>query len=88
MNFARPITAARLADKLRACELPILRSEEGDEGQDGAVYLTEKISVQVPTYGGLPCVVLESDAGDEWTHMTDRTTLADLVKDCRKALES
>ena len=83
------MTAREIAAAIRAACLPVLRVEAADEDVDASVFVTPKIYVQIPTFGGHPNVVREgADAqGVYWFNYPERATVDELVKDLRVAVE-
>lgn len=77
----------RLAARVRAAGFPVLRVAYGDDQEDGEIDITPTVSLQVPTFGGPPGVVVQSGEGDDlrWTFYPPRRRFADLVFDLKRA---
>lgn len=87
------MNAARYATVLRSHEINVLRTAEGDEDQDGAVYITESVHVQIPTSGSRVEVCFETDAGTDehafnFLGQRKSTEYLKVVADIHKALAS
>lgn len=73
-------TATALADLLIARGYPVIDVEVGDDAADGAVYLSSRVHIQVPSFGGAPGVV-EITASDTFVFHPTRTSLEALCAD-------
>ena len=82
------MNATNIAKTLKTKGLNPLRVENGSEDADGAIYLTEKVSVQVPTFGKTLGVVVEGADGKTFDFYPLRTVeqLDLLVNDAQEAL--
>jgi len=81
------MNAANLAKLLINHGVPVLASMEGDDVQDGMVSITDKVHVQVPTYGSYPNVVFERE--EVFTFYPERNykaCLDNLLSDIRDAM--
>lgn len=77
--------ATTLATKLRARNITVLRVAQPTEDEDGAVYLSKHVYVQVPTFGG-SCNVVHRQPGDVFQFYPDRSSIEALAKDIETAL--
>lgn len=78
------MNAQRLANKLTKSGFSVSSISQGDESEDGAIYLTDLIHVQVPTCCGKASVVVQN--GEEFTFYPEPRNFADLVSDLREVL--
>jgi hypothetical protein len=88
MSFNTPMSAAQVANLLRGQGLTVYNVEEGDDQLDGAVHLHKDIYVNVPSFGGPLSVDHWIEKEQAIQHYPDRTSIADIVSDYRKALTS
>lgn len=80
--------AQRFANTLTRMGISVLKFEEGDDLQDGAVYVSEKVHIQIPTGGcGRPALVIEHDNGNLEFRPECKNTTA-LVLEIQQALKS
>lgn len=79
------MNAAHIGRLLSREGVHVQRTQEGDESVDGAVYITDLVHVQVPTFGADLNVVSETGEG----HLLfgrPRRLISELVADIREAL--
>lgn len=80
-------TADRISLALAQLGVPVLSVKEGNECEDGEINVTDKVSIQVGTFGSYLIVVAELD-DETFQFYPERknTDLAGVIKDVRKAL--
>ena len=77
--------AKLVAAKLQQAGINFLSFSEGDDLEDGAVYISKSVHVQVPTYGKGINVVQELDE-ETFDFYPIRKSIEDVLIDIKKAL--
>lgn len=80
------MNAQSFADRLKRIGYACQKVTEGDDEADGEIQITAAVHVQVPTFGGDPCVVREL-AGSKFQHYPPRRRLIGLINDLNEALK-
>lgn len=78
-------TPALLAAMLRRAGFPVTKVQNGDDVEDGEITITERVTIQVPTFGDAPGVVRET-AEETFIFSPERRDFDALCTDLREAL--